>query len=175
MIKITCAKCQNVSEEFDTQAGKTVTCNQCGNVNIVPATTEETPAAPPVDQPQQETPPSQKIVDQQKDDRTWGMFCHLAALSGFLGIPFGWVLGPLVIWLIKKEDSPFIDQQGKNALNFQISMTIYFIVAGLLCLILIGFLLLPALAIFSLIMVIIATIKASDGETFEYPLSIKFL
>lgn len=193
MIKCTCAKCQNVSEVFENQVGQTVTCHNCGNINLVPATSQATATAEPQadSQSQQQTPPpgqasgaqqtppdvppDQAALDKQKDERMWGMFCHVAALSWFVGIPFGWVIGPLIVWLIKKNDSPFIDQQGKNAINFQISMTIYYTIAGLLCLIVVGFLLLPALAIFGFIVVLIAAIKASDGETYQYPLSFKFL
>ncbi|OPZ95775.1 MAG: hypothetical protein BWY71_02124 [Planctomycetes bacterium ADurb.Bin412] len=111
----------------------------------------------------------------EKNAFTWGMFCHLAALAGFIGIPFGNIIGPLVVWLIKKDEHPFIEQQGRAALNFQISMAIYGIVAALLIFIVIGFLLLIALGIFDLIFVIMASIKASKGETQKYPLSITFI
>jgi uncharacterized Tic20 family protein len=52
-----------------------------------------------------------------KDARLWGMFCHLIAFSGYV-VPFGSVLGPLIIWLIKKDEMPFVDDQGKESLNF---------------------------------------------------------
>ncbi|HZV47575.1 MAG TPA: DUF4870 domain-containing protein, partial [Thermodesulfovibrionales bacterium] len=67
--------------------------------------------------------------DVEQKVRNWGMLCHLGALAAFLGIPLGHLLGPFIIWLIKKNDHPFIDEQGKESLNFQISMSIYSIVA----------------------------------------------
>ena len=109
-----------------------------------------------------------------KQARTWGMLCHLAALAGFIGIPFGNIIGPLVVWLIKKDESPYVDAQGKASLNFQISMTIYKIVAALLVLVIIGFVLLPALIILNIVCIIIASVKTSNGEEFNYPLAISF-
>jgi len=116
-------------------------------------------------------PPSQ--VD-TRDQNMWAMLCHLSALAGFI-IPLGNVIGPLVIWMIKKDVYPLVDDQGKEALNFQISMTIYYIVASILILILIGIVLLIGLALFSLVVTIIAMIKASDGVAYRYPLSIRFI
>ena len=58
-----------------------------------------------------------------KDERMWGMFCHLAALAGFI-IPFGNIIGPLIVWQIKKEEFPFVEDQGKESLKFQISIFI---------------------------------------------------
>ncbi len=104
----------------------------------------------------------------------WGMFCHLSALSGYF-IPFGFLIGPLVIWSIKKDEFPFVNEQGKAALNFQLSMLIYFIISAILIIIVIGILMLIALGIFQLIMIVIAGVKANNGETFQYPLSIRFL
>ena len=110
----------------------------------------------------------------EKDARTWAMFCHLGALAGYI-IPFGNIIAPLVIWLIKKDESPFVDDQGKESLNFQISITIYALVALLLTVIVIGFFLLLAVGIFALVMVIIAAVKANDGEKYRYPLCIRFI
>ena len=119
-------------------------------------------------------PPSAQQAPPDKDARLWGMLCHLAALAVFLGIPFANILGPLVIWLIKKNDFPFVDQQGKSALNFQISMAIYAIAAFPLTFVLIGIPLLIAIVVVDLIMVILASVKANNGLSFKYPLSIKF-
>ena len=110
----------------------------------------------------------------EKDARTWAMFCHLGALAGYI-IPFGNIIAPLVIWLIKKDESPFVDDQGKESLNFQISITIYALVALVLTLIIIGFFLLLAVGIFALVMVIVAAVKANDGEKYRYPLCIRFI
>lgn len=104
-----------------------------------------------------------------------GMLCHLLALCGLLGVPFGNILGPLVMWLIKREESSFIDACGKEALNFQISMTIYTIIAGLLLLVAVGFILLPALIIANLVLTVIAALKASEGTNYQYPVTIRFI
>ncbi|HDZ22988.1 MAG TPA: DUF4870 domain-containing protein [Desulfobacteraceae bacterium] len=105
--------------------------------------------------------PGRQTVNQQGDnqDRTWAMFCHLTALSACI-IPFGNIIGPLVIWLIKKDEIAIVDEHGKESLNFQISMSIYSIISFFLCFVFIGFLLLPAVLIVGLVFVIIATITA---------------
>ncbi|MBT8144262.1 MAG: DUF4870 domain-containing protein [Gammaproteobacteria bacterium] len=110
-----------------------------------------------------------------KDERTWGMLCHLSVLTGLFTGGFGSIIAPLVIWLIKKEEMPFVDDQGKEALNFQITMMIACFVSALLMIVLIGFLLLPLVLIFDLVMVIIASIKANDGERYRYPLTLRLL
>ncbi|MFA5007918.1 MAG: DUF4870 domain-containing protein [Candidatus Omnitrophota bacterium] len=113
--------------------------------------------------------------DKVKDERMWAMLCHLTGLASFIGVPLGNVIAPLVIWLIKKEEFPFVAEQGKESLNFQISMTIYAIVSGILCMVFIGFILLAAIAITDLILVINAAVKANKGEGYKYPLAIKFI
>lgn len=115
------------------------------------------------------------MSEYDRDTRMWGMFCHLAGLACFVGIPCANIVAPLVIWLIKREDSPFIDEQGKESLNFQISMTIYGVVGALLCFLLIGFVVLPVLLIADVILIIIAAIKANNGESYRYPLTIRFV
>jgi uncharacterized Tic20 family protein len=110
----------------------------------------------------------------QKQERMWAMFCHLGSFSGFI-IPFGHIIVPLVIWLIQKKESPLIDREGKKALNFQISLTIYAIISALLILVLIGIFLLWAIVIFDIVAVIIAAVKTSSGEEFNYPLAIEFV
>ena len=109
-----------------------------------------------------------------KDERTWGMLCHLAAFSGFI-IPLGNVLGPLVIWLIKKDEMPFVNDQGKESLNFQLTMMIALIISAILVVVLIGFVLLAILAVFQIIVLIIATIKANEGVRYRYPYAIRFI
>src|SRR5690242_19907337 len=76
-------------------------------------------------------PSTGPAIPKDSSDRTMGMLCHLLAFSGHF-IPFGHIIGPLVLWLIKKDDSPFVDDQGKESLNFQITMTIAGVVAGIL-------------------------------------------
>jgi uncharacterized Tic20 family protein len=110
----------------------------------------------------------------EKDAKLWGMLCHLAALAGFI-IPLGTVIGPLIIWLIKKNDSPFVDDQGKESLNFQITVLIAAVVSVILMIILIGFFLLIAVGLTDLIFIIIASVKANNGEQYRYPFAIRFI
>ncbi len=104
----------------------------------------------------------------------WGMFCHLAALAGYI-IPFGHILGPLVVWLVKREEYPFVADQGKEALNFQISITIYGLICIPLVFLAIGILLLIALMVAALVFIVIAAIKANEGTPYRYPLTIRFI
>jgi hypothetical protein len=107
--------------------------------------------------------------------RTWSAACHASALLGvFVHFP-GHLIPPLIVWLLKRDESPEIDAHGKEAINFQISMLIYNVIAGVFCIILIGFLVLPVLWVLNAVFVIIAAIKASDGELYRYPLAIRFL
>ena len=113
------------------------------------------PSVPPV------VEPGQADRETNRDARMWAMLGHLTGLLSFIG--------PLVVWLIKKEEFPFVDEQGKEALNFQITMLIYGFVAGLTMFICIGFLLGPAVWIVDVVFLIIATIKANDGYHYRYP------
>ena len=135
-----------------------------------PQPTEQPPMQQPVGQP-----PMQAEGELSKDVKMWGMLCHLAALAGLIGIPFGNVIGPLIVWLIKKDEHPFIDEQGKKVLNFQISVMIYLMVSFLLMFVAVGFILLAGIVIFNLIMIIMNSIKANNGEETSYPLSIQFI
>jgi uncharacterized Tic20 family protein len=110
----------------------------------------------------------------ENQEKTWGMFCHLSALSGFI-IPFGNIIGPLIIWLLKKDESPYVDQQGKESLNFQISVMIYLIISAILIIVVIGIFLMIAIGIATLILIIVAAIKANNREEFQYPLTIRFI
>ncbi len=109
-----------------------------------------------------------------KDERLWGTLCHLISFSGYI-IPFGSVLGPLIIWLIKKDEMPFVNDQGKESLNFQLTMLIAVIVSAILMLVFVGFLLLGVLIIYQIIVVIIASIKANEGVLYRYPYTIRFI
>ena len=113
-------------------------------------------------------------VEQADEVRRLAMYCHLAGLLGYL-IPFGNVIGPLVLWLMKREEHPYIDEQGKEALNFQLSMLAYVLLAFALVLVLVGFLLLPLLALFQIVMTVIAALKAKEGEAYRYPLTLRFI
>ncbi|WP_266364469.1 DUF4870 domain-containing protein [Tellurirhabdus rosea] len=110
----------------------------------------------------------------QSDERMWGMFCHLSALAGFL-IPFGNIIGPLIVWQTQKDKSAFVDFHGKESLNFQITMTIAYAVCFLLFIIAIGVFILPIVAVVSLVLFVIASIKANNGEYYKYPFTIRFI
>jgi len=107
--------------------------------------------------------------------RTWNVVCHASALIGFFVPWAGHILGPLIVWLAKRGDSPEIDANGKESLNFQISMLIYNLIAGILCLILIGFVILFILHILNLVLVIVASIQASEGKFYRYPITIRLI
>jgi len=151
---------------------------------------EQTPP-PPGDQPnpgpegQPDPAPQPDVIDQpaeeiSKDARTMAMLAHLSALAGYF-IPLGNVIGPLIVWLIKKDEMPFVDDQGKEALNFQITVTI----ALLLCVIVgvatcgVGFVLtgplMIAIGIVALVFTIIAAVKANEGVAYRYPMNYKFI
>lgn len=145
------------------------------------------------------------MIEENRDARTWATLSHLSALLVLLGVPLGNVLGPMVVWLIKRNEFPFVDDQGKEALNFQLSMTLYWVLAGILIFfsvgsiaffgpnvhrmwdfwnpmampfampfaMLFGFLLIFGLLILDVILAIVAAVKASNGEAYRYPLTIR--
>lgn len=102
------------------------------------------------------------------DDRNLGMLAHL------LGIVSGFV-GALVIWLIKKDQSAYVDEQGKEALNFQITMVIAFVASWILMFVLIGMLLMPLLLIANLVFCILGAVACSKGEHYRYPFALRLL
>jgi uncharacterized Tic20 family protein len=118
-------------------------------------------------EPAQEAPAGQTQGVSQ-NAKNMAMLCHLL---GF----FTSFIGPLIIWLLKKDEDSFVDQQGKEALNFQITIVIASFVAGLLSFLCIGFLLFPVIGILDLVFVIMACIKSSKGEAYKYPVSIRLI
>jgi len=117
----------------------------------------------------------QVSAEVNKEARMWAMFCHLAGLCVFV-IPFvGNIVGPLILWQIKKDEYPFVDEQGKEAVNFQISMTIYGLISAALSFICIGFFLLAAVGVVDLVFLLIAAVKANNGQHYRYPLTIRFI
>ena len=103
-----------------------------------------------------------------KDERLYAMLMHL--LGGFFSF-----IAPLIIWLLKRNESWFVDEQGKEALNFQISVLIYSIGLFILSLLLIGFLIAPIFFIVYYVFVILASVRSYQGENFHYPLIIRFI
>jgi len=106
---------------------------------------------------------------------SWGMLCHLTALLAYIGIPLGNIIGPLVVWLVKREQYGFVDIQGKESINFQISMSIYGLIAALLTYILIGWVLLAVLVVTNIVLVITASARASKGESYRYPFAMRLI
>ncbi|MFW6060673.1 MAG: DUF4870 domain-containing protein [Phycisphaeraceae bacterium] len=103
-----------------------------------------------------------------------GMLAHVTALAGFV-IPFGNVVGPLVIWLIKKDEMPFVADQAKEALNFQITVTLALFACGFLFFLIVPLLLIPVIGIADLVFIIIAAMKANEGTAYRYPLTIRLI
>ena len=148
----------------------------------------DTPSEPTPEPPIFPPAPPTPVISEA--DRSWCIGLHLSGLSGII---LGWslmhIIVPLVIWLIKRADSPEIDATGKEVLNFQISYSIYSLiaiflcwVAGVLCLVLIGlallplaFLLLGGIVLTWLVCMIIASVKASNGQEYHFPMTIRFL
>lgn len=131
--------------------------------------------SPPVEQDAEANTPLETSAGTPEGDTNVAMLCHLLSFIGWIGIPFGNILGPLVLWLMKKDQDDFVDATGKEVLNFQISATIYGIVCGLLIFVFIGIILLPILIIAVIIFTIIGAMKASDGVLYRYPFTIRFL
>ena len=102
------------------------------------------------------------------------MACHLGALLGF-AIPFGHIIVPLIIWSMYRDQSELVDRQGKESINFQLSITLYYLISILLIVLIIGIFMLITLVLLSFILVIIAAIKVDKGEEFHYPLTIRFI
>lgn len=109
-----------------------------------------------------------------KEQRNWAMLAHLSGLLAFATL-VGGIVGPLVLWLLRKDDMNFAAEQAKEALNFQITVFLAGLVAAVLCLILIGFLLLAILVIADIVLVVIATVKASEGVAYRYPFNLRLI
>lgn len=119
---------------------------------------------------------SPSLNGDDKQERLWCMLCHLSALINLIvWIPAVNILGPLTIWAWKKNEFPSIDREGKEAMNFQITLMIYAVIAFVLCFIFIGWLLLPVIYVGGIVLVIIASIKTNNGEKYSYPFTIRFI
>ena len=133
-----------------------------------------------------ETDPTIPVATPSAEERQWAMFAHLSALAGGL-LTSGWAgsigffVGPLIIWLMKKDTMPFVGDQAKEALNFAITVSLACFVLLMLTIMSFGigiFLTLPLLMIIgigSLIFVIIAAIKANEGTAYRYPVSLRLV
>lgn len=133
-----------------------------------------TPAPPP--SPPQAAPPAapQVVEGLSAEAKQWAMFAHLSALIGLV-LPFCSLLGPLIVWQMKKAEFPFVDDQGKEALNFQITVAIAMLVSVLLMLVVIGILLAFVVGIGAIVFTVIGGIKANNGETYRYPMTLRLI
>jgi uncharacterized Tic20 family protein len=105
---------------------------------------------------------------------THEVLCHVLSFAGLV-IPFGNIVGPLVFWLWKKAENPAVDEHGKEVLNFQISMTIWTLISLASMFVFVGFILAPIAVITNIVLTIIGSIKASNGELYQYPLTIRLI
>ena len=146
--------------------------------------TQNDPNTPPPSDPSASTPSPQAVGYQNpsmsgypgpyvgpppdSDSKTMGMLCHLLSI-------FTSFIGPLIIWLVKKDTSPFVDDQGKESLNFQLTILIGYLIGGATSCLFIGLLILPAVWILALVFAIIATMKANNGEAYRYPFALRLI
>jgi uncharacterized Tic20 family protein len=121
-----------------------------------------TPTPPPV-----AAGPSTRQLD--STDKLWIVLSHL---SPFLGV--GLIL-PLIIWLVKKDDSPIVAGNALEALNFHLSVFLYLLAAWLLAFVLIGFVLLPLVGVVSIILAIVGAVKSAGGEPYRYPFTLRLV
>ncbi|MBK6621432.1 MAG: DUF4870 domain-containing protein [Saprospirales bacterium] len=110
----------------------------------------------------------------ERDERMWATFAHLGIIAGFI-IPFGNVLAPLIIWLTQRDKSSYVETHAKEALNFQITVSIFAIGGAILMIIAVGFLLLAIIGIAALVFGIMAAMKANQGEMYEYPFNLRLI
>ena len=128
-------------------------------------------------QPPYSTPPNSPIGPNpmsQSDERLWAMLVHLSALPGSF-VVIGSIILPLVIWQIHKERSAFVDYHGKEAVNFNITMAIAAAVSFVLFLLLVGLVLIWLVGLVWLVFTVIAAVRASNGEYYRYPVTIRFI
>jgi len=127
-------------------------------------------------QTQTATVPAQGVIvaSSDVDVNTNAMIIQLSAFAGYF-VPLGSIILPVILWLVWRDKDPYLNRMGSEAVNFQISMLIYYIVCALLMLVLIGFLLIFAAVIFHLTFIIIAAVQTSRGVEFRYPLTIRFI
>jgi len=131
--------------------------------------TPENPEAPkgPVETSQAEQETGAEPAEISKDARNMAMLCHLLGMVGFFA--------PLVIWLNEKDKHKFVNEHGQAAMNYQISIVIYYLASWMLCFIIVGFFMLIALVIMHIIFVIMGAVKASKGKPWRYPIAIRFI
>jgi uncharacterized Tic20 family protein len=119
-------------------------------------------------------PPVIDATPLSKEERLYAAACHFAGLPIFT-VVLANIIAPLVIWLIKRDTMPFVNEHGKESLNFQITIVIAYAISIVLIYLCVGFVLLGIVAIVQVIFPIIAGITACDGKPYRYPLTIRFI
>lgn len=110
-----------------------------------------------------------------KEERQWAALAHLSAFLILLVPVIGGLLGPLLVWIFRKDDMPFVRTQGREAINFQISVLVALAVSGLLLFVLVGLVLLPLVLLMNFVLIVVAAIQASDGRDYRYPFNLRLL
>jgi len=122
-----------------------------------------------------EAKPAASGASPTQDERTWGMIAHLSAFAVFVFPVGGNIIAPLIIWLTRRDTSAFVEAEAKEALNFNITVSLGWIVCGLLTFALIGIPLGVVLFLGWLVMTIVAAVKATEGVGYRYPISVRFV
>lgn len=118
---------------------------------------------------QAEAGPSQALAAPGREERQWAMLCHMSAMLMYITV-IGGFIAPLVIWLLKRDEMPFVADQGRETLNFQITTLLALVVGGCLAIVLIGFVIIGVVLLFHFIVTIIAAVKTSEGVVYRYPI-----
>jgi uncharacterized Tic20 family protein len=142
--------------------------------NRPPSSPGQPPSAfPPAESPPQ-TLPYSSMGPPTPEEKTWGMFAHLSALAGLV-VPLGNLIGPLIVWLMKKDQMPFVNDQGKESLNFQIMISILLLISIALACFVIGFFLIPIVLVFQIIFEIVGGVQAQKGIAYRYPINFRII
>lgn len=145
-------------------------CQNCGTTVVIP----QVAPFPATQQTYRITTPPPINTGISKEERIWAMLCHFSSMLVYL-FPYGHIIVLLILWLIKRDTSPFIDDQGKEALNYNLSIMIYATIALMFSFFIVGIPFLVGLFIFDFIIIIVAGVRASNGEYYRYPITIRFI
>jgi hypothetical protein len=113
-------------------------------------------------------PDTQTPSSTTRDERQWAMLCHMSAMLMYLTV-IGGFIGPLILWLLKRDEMPLVEDQGRETLNFQITVLVSLAIAGVLMLVVIGIPIFIGLIIYHFVFTIVAAVKASEGVAYRYP------
>ncbi|MBB6520521.1 DUF4870 domain-containing protein [Pseudoteredinibacter isoporae] len=163
-------------EVIEENVESTDNSSQESNASTANAEQQNANAQEQSSQSQQQEEPKQTYepATPSKEERDWAMFCHLSTMAGFF-IPFFSIIGPLIVWLIKRDEMEYVNYHGKEVLNFQITIALAMFVSIILTVILIGVVMIFVVGVFWFVMSIIGGVKASSGEYFEYPFTLRLI